>query len=63
MKIKYDHPCKIDIDGMENMEIINGCVHKIGYRTIGEFIKLLKQQNRSLKKLGVRSTFTITLPI
>lgn len=46
------------------MELYNaGNIERIGYKTLKEFIKLLKKQNKLLKKLECQVTFTITLPI
>lgn len=38
-------------------------IKRIGYKTLQDYIKILKQQNRILKKLGIKSEFRITLPI
>ena len=36
---------------------------RIGYKTLRGFIRTLKEQNKKLKKLGVRVQFTVMLPI
>ena len=36
---------------------------RIGYKTLRGFIKMIRQQNKILKKLGVSVQFSIILPI
>ncbi len=35
----------------------------VGYRTLGEFYKMLKKQNKLCKQKGITLKFDITLPI
>ena len=41
----------------------NGTIENIGYSSLRGYIKILKEQNKKLKKMGYKVTFTITLPI
>lgn len=50
-------------DDIMNCTLQNGVIKKIGYTTLNEFISLLRKQNKHLKKIGCKVTFTITLPI
>lgn len=51
-----------DTDMMNSPEWDNS-VKRIGYKSLRGFIQILKRQNKSLKKLGCKVTFTVTLPI
>ncbi len=38
-------------------------IKKIGYKSLRGFIKIIKSQNKKLKKMGYSVQFTINLPI
>ncbi len=50
--------------GIKNLCISNeGEIKRIGYKSLRGYIQILKRQNKSLKKLGCKVKFDITLPI
>ena len=50
-------------DSMSNFKVLNcGGVEPISYKTLRDFVKILKQQNKILKKHNIKAKFTITLP-
>ncbi len=47
-----------------NIEVFtDGRIETAGYKTLRDFIKMLKRQNRVCKKLGISCKFVIMLPI
>lgn len=48
----------------KNIEFLNsGAVRKVGYKSLRGFIRMIRSQNKHLKRLGARVQFTIVLPI
>lgn len=40
-----------------------GGIERTGYKSLREFYRILKRENRACKKRGIRAKFEITLPI
>lgn len=38
-------------------------IKRVGYKTLRGFIRMIKAQNKKVKKFGVKVRFTIDLPI
>lgn len=61
---KISRSFKDGCDSMTNfIALEHGGVKRPSYKTIRGFIKMLRQQNKLLKKHNIKATFTITLPV
>lgn len=49
---------------MTNISVLRDTsIRRIEYKTLRGFIKILKQQNKTLKKHNIKAKFEITLPV
>lgn len=61
---KINRKFKKGCDSISNFIVLDcGSVKPISYKTLRGFIKILKQQNKMLKKHNIKAKFTITLPV